>query len=90
MCIIWTLIKPDKDATWETLRASLDANVEVLDNVKVCLAINLAGLDVTSTCHKQRLLNPARDSAAHSSYIQHPTEWAIPAARTVQCPDRRR
>ena len=35
VCIIWTLIKPDRNASWDTLRASMDANVQVLDNVKV-------------------------------------------------------
>ena len=36
ICIVWTLIAPDKEASWEMLRQDLRANIKVLDDAKVC------------------------------------------------------
>lgn len=42
VCIIWTLVKPDRDATWEDLRDKLQEKIQVLDDVKVgCLTRSL-------------------------------------------------
>lgn len=35
VCIIWTWVKPDRDATWEDLRDKLQEKIQVLDDVKV-------------------------------------------------------
>lgn len=35
VCIVWTWIAPDKDATWEKLHDSLEKKVQILDNAKV-------------------------------------------------------
>ena len=35
ICIVWTLIAPDREASWEMLRQDLRANIEVLDDAKV-------------------------------------------------------
>ena len=35
ICIVWTLIAPDRNASWEMLRQDLRANIEVLDDAQV-------------------------------------------------------
>ncbi len=35
ICVVWTLIAPESDYTWEQLRTTLAKNVPVLDGVKV-------------------------------------------------------
>ncbi len=35
ICIVWTLIAPDREASWEMLRQDLRANIEVLDDAQV-------------------------------------------------------
>ena len=40
--IVWTLIAPDREATWEMLRQDLRANIEVLDDAKVISHIKMA------------------------------------------------
>ncbi|CAK0737642.1 hypothetical protein CVIRNUC_000946 [Coccomyxa viridis] len=35
ICIVWTLIAPDRNASWEMLRQDLRTNIEVLDDAQV-------------------------------------------------------
>ena len=35
ICIVWTLIAPDRNASWAMLREDLRANIEILDDAKV-------------------------------------------------------
>ena len=44
ICIVWTLIAPDREATWEMLRRDLWVNIEVLENAKVVSHIMRAAM----------------------------------------------
>ena len=44
ICVVWTLIAPDREATWEMLRQDSRANIEVLDDAKVFSHIKMATL----------------------------------------------
>lgn len=41
ICVVWTLIAPDKNASWLQLRTDLAKHVSVLDNVKVTHLLTL-------------------------------------------------
>ncbi len=41
ICIVWTLIAPDRNASWEQLRADLHDKVEVLDEAEVRSTLTL-------------------------------------------------
>jgi len=47
ICIVWTLIAPDREATWEMLRQDLRDNIEVLDNAEVFSHLKMVAISWT-------------------------------------------
>ena len=55
ICIVWTLIAPDREASWEMLRQDLRANIEVLDDAQVRKYACVLKQALLGTCHTGHL-----------------------------------